>query len=128
MAELSPEDQEKLRRLEEEIDRDREASRKRREELEKKAALVPVDEDAPRAVEPKKESTAPAPTTDSDAAWKRGMRKKIAIGTGAALAGYVVLANIGLLITCGVVVAGVYYFSGKYLGEEPPKKEEEKKA
>src|SRR4051794_2965045 len=50
MAEMSPEDLEKLRRLEEEVDREREDAKKKREELEAKAAaaraVVPVAEKA----------------------------------------------------------------------------------
>ena len=135
MAEMSPEDLEKLRRLEEEVDRERDDARKKREELEAKAAaaraVVPVAEKPAEklpAVKPDDEGSK-ALMTDKDAnAWRRGLQKKVAIGAGGVMLAYWLISNI-FTIVCGVgVVAGAYYLSGKYLGgggDDPKAKKKE---
>ena len=125
-------DQERSGGHETDVSKDRDYLRKRREELEKKA-LVPVEKPPEGATAPvaQKEPALPAkPDATSNAAWKQGMRKKIALGTGVALLSFVVVSNLSLLIVCGAVVGGVYYFSGKYLGDETETKEstDEKKS
>jgi hypothetical protein len=122
MAELSPQEQEKLRKLEEEVDREREAARKKREELEKRALVAvpdPGQKTAPVATPEESQSTALASGNE----WKRSMRRKIAIGTAVGLTGLVVLNNIGTLIACALIAGAVYYASGKYLADEPAPKE-----
>jgi hypothetical protein len=122
MADLSPEDMERLRRLEEEVDRERDALKKAREALETKA-IVPVPEPTQQA-----KAVAPVPKEPESvavvvpAAWKAGLRKKVTIGTGVALVGFAIVQNIALIIACGAIVGGVWYFSGKYLGDESPNK------
>lgn len=117
---MSPEDLEKLRRLEEEVDREREASRKTREEIEAKKSLVPVAGAAEDSKLPaKKEDDSKALVTEKDAnAWRRGLQKKIAVGAGGVMVAYWLMSNILTILAGTVVVAGAYYFSGKYLN--PP--------
>lgn len=124
MADMKPEDLEKLRRLEEEVDRERAEMVKRREELEKKA-LVPIEattsgQAESNSVPAVKEETSKAVATDKDAnAWKRGMQQKIAIGAGGVMVAYWLMTNIITLVAIVGVVGGAYYVSGKYLNPEP---------
>jgi hypothetical protein len=131
MADMKPEDLEKLRRLEEEVDRERAEMQKRREELEKKA-LVPVEDAAETKNAPaKKEEGSKELATDKDAnAWKRGMQQKIAIGAGGVMVAYWLMTNLVTIAAMIGVVGGAYYFAGKYLNPEPDdkKKPEEKKS
>ena len=140
MAEMSPEDLEKLRRLEEEVDRDFDDKRKKREELEAKAAaaraVVAVDDvlvDGRPAeklpAKPREQESSKALVTEKDAnAWKQGMQKKIAIGAGGVMVAYWLMSNIFTLVAMVGVVGGAYYLSGKYLNgppEEPAKKKKD---
>jgi hypothetical protein len=121
MADLSPEDMERLRRLEEEVDRERDALKKAREALETKAIVpVPPPEQAKAVATVPKEPESTAVAVPS--AWKTGLRRKITIGTGVALVGFAIVQNIALIIACSAIVGGVWYFSGKYLGDETPSK------
>lgn len=120
MADMSPEDLEKLRRLEEEVDRESAAAKKRREELEAKRALVvPEEKPAEAKLPAKKEEASSALVTEKDAnAWKRGLQKKIAVGAGGVMVAYWLMSNIITLAAMGAVVGSAWYFSGKYLN--PP--------
>lgn len=127
---MSPEDLEKLRKLEEEVDREREDARKRREELEKQRALV-VAETSEETLPAKKDEESKAVATEKDSAeWKRGMQKKVAVGAAAGMLVFWVASNLMTILAAGVVVAGAYYFSGKYFGAEreaPAKKKPDEK-
>jgi hypothetical protein len=130
MPDMRPEDLEKLRKLEEEVDREREEARKRREEIEKRA-LVPLETQKAETLPAKKEEESKAVATEADSAeWKRGMQKKIAIGAGAGMLVFWVASNLMTILAAGVVVGGAWYFSGKYLGADPDtkKKSDEKDA
>lgn len=119
MPEMSPQDLEKLRKLEEEVDRERDEARKRREELEKERALVVAPRSEEATLPAKKDEESKAVATEKDSAeWKRGMQKKVAVGAAAGMLVFWVASNLMTIIAAGVVVAGAYYFSGKYLGAE----------
>lgn len=127
MADLSPEEQ--LRRLEEEVDREREAAKKKREALEQKA-LTPVVEKPAETLPAKKADaeSSKALVTENDArAWKRGLQKKIALGAGGVMVAYWLMSNVLTIIGGAAVVAGAYYLSGRYLNAPPAPDEERKK-
>lgn len=132
MPEMSPEDLEKLRKLEEEVDRERDEARKRREDPEKQRALV-LTEKTEETLPAKKDEGSKAVASEKDTAeWKRSMQKKIAVGAAAGMLVFWVASNLMTILAAGVVVAGAYYFSGRYLGAEPEvpskKKPDEKDA
>ena len=142
MVDMSPEDLEKLRRLEEEVDRERDALKKKREEIEAKKAVVVVEAITSAAgtsaagtfaagaaetkLPAKKDEPATALVTEADAnAWKRGLQKKIAVGAGGVMLAYWLMSNIITIAAIGAVVGGAYYFSGRYLN--PPDESASKK-
>lgn len=117
MADMSPEDREKLRRLEEEVDRESAERKKKREEEEAKRALVLAEEKKKAEALPvKKDEPSTQLVTDADAhAFKRGLQKKIAVGAGGVMIAYWLMSNIITIAAIGAVVGGAWYFSGKYL-------------
>jgi hypothetical protein len=128
MPDMSPEEQ--LRRLEEEVDREREAAKKKREELAQKA-LTPIVVEKPAETLPAKkveDESTKALVTDADAnAWKRGLQKKIALGAGGVMVAYWLMSNVLTIIGGAAVVAGAYYLSGRYLSAPPEQPDKKKK-
>jgi hypothetical protein len=122
VVELSPEEQARMRALEDEVDKERETLRKQREELEKKA-LVVVDQPAEKASLPAKReepTTLPAPSP-----WRKNLRRNVTIGAAAVMAGFFVLHNLVFIIGSAIVVGGVWYASGKYIFKDDAQQPDE---
>jgi len=129
MVELSPEEQERLRKLEEEVDSDREALRKRREELEQKA-LVPVVETSRERAVPVVSKEPSSSSLPVPAGWRTHLRRNVTIGAAAVVAGFFVVSNLVYIVGGAVIVGGVWYAAGRYFASEesaPPKSSEDGK-
>lgn len=128
MAEMSPEDLEKLRRLEAEVDAEREAAKKRREALEQKALIAAEPPLAEKTLPAKKDEESSSLVTEKDAsAWKRGLQKKIAVGAGGVMLAYWLMSNLLTIVAGVAVVGGAYYLSGKYLNPSTEDSSKKKK-
>ncbi|MBI4861854.1 MAG: hypothetical protein HY815_16590 [Candidatus Riflebacteria bacterium] len=125
-----PDVEDKLKKLEAEIDRDRERVKKEREAVEQKA-LVPVPEpgDEPKAIVAQE---APKELTLAGRFWQSSLQLKVTVGAAGVVGALFLLNNIFTIVFGTAAVAGVWYLSGRYVNksdrpspdEEPNKKKE----